>query len=248
MENPAFPRGILRARTLTCVVRPVMIQRALEKILASASGLPDPLPADPLSHLSAWLDDAVRAAKQPNPNSMALATATATGTPSVRIVLCKQVEPATASLIFFTNYTSRKAAELEANPRAAGVFHWDHQDRQARVEGRIERVSPAESDAYFRTRHVLSRLGAWASEQSKPMARRTDLIARVLETAERFAISPADLIGPPDAAPIPRPPQWGGYRLRIDAVELWQGHPGRLHDRARWERAAEGWTATRLFP
>lgn len=225
-----------------------MLTRAIEKLFASTSGLPGPLPADPVPLLASWLAEARRAANQPNPNAMALATATRDASPSVRIVLCKEVEAERGSLTFFTNYESRKSSEVEANPRAAAVFHWDHQDRQARVEGRVERVSAAESDAYFRARPLVKKLAAWASDQSRPMSGRLDLLKRVGEVAERFAISAADLLDPSASVQVPRPPHWGGYRLFFDSIELWQGHAGRLHDRCRWERKDSRWTHARLFP
>lgn len=225
-----------------------MLTQAIERLFACTAGLPDPLPHDPVPTLASWLDEARRLAHQPNPNAMALATSTSDGRPSARIVLCRAIEPATASLTFFTNYQSRKGGELDANPRAAAVFHWDHQDRQARVEGRIERVSAAESDAYFQARPLVKRLAAWASDQSRPMTGRLDLLKRVAEVAERFAINAADLLDPSASADVPRPPHWGGYRLLFDSVELWQGHAGRLHDRCRWERSGRNWSHQRLFP
>lgn len=225
-----------------------MLRRAIDQLLSSFGGLPDPLPADPMPLFVSWFDEAVRTARQPNPNAMALSTCTPDARPSARIVLCRGIDPAAASLLFFTNYRSRKAGELDANPRAAVVFHWDPQDRQARAEGRIERATAAESDAYFRSRSLLARLGAWASEQSRPMPSRSELFSRLTEVAERFAINPADLLDPAASAAIPRPDHWGGYRLTIESLELWQGHTGRLHDRARWERQAGGWSSTRLFP
>ncbi|MBL8746543.1 MAG: pyridoxamine 5'-phosphate oxidase [Phycisphaerae bacterium] len=225
-----------------------MLRQVLENLLIGHAGLPDPLPADPMPMLSAWLDEARTAARQPNPNAMTLASSTRDGKPSARIVLCRGIDVADASLTFFTNYESRKAGELDSNPRVAVIFHWDHADRQARVEGRAERTTPAESDTYFQSRPLLSRLGSWASDQSRPMERRLTLIERVLEAAERFDIGPADLLDARGSQHVPRPAHWGGYRVRIDAVELWQGHAGRLHDRARWDRAGVGWRSTRLFP
>ncbi len=220
--------------------------------LRSRLGLPTPLPADPMRMLAAWLDDACRVKAQPNPNAMILATASSSGAPSARVVLCKAIDADSASLVFFTNYTSRKACEIESNPRIACVFHWDHTGRQARIEGRVERVSEAESDEYFRSRDLLSRLGAWASEQGKPLARRGDLIDRVRSAMTSFGIHMHHFAIPGGAPEIPRPPHWGGYRVQIDTVELWMGGGGRIHDRAIWRRTAHAlpatWTTTRIQP
>lgn len=220
--------------------------------LRSRIGLPVPLPADPMPLLARWLEEAQRAKDQPNPNAMILATASSSGAPSARVVLCKAVEVQSASLVFFTNYTSRKAMEIESNPRVACVFHWDHAGRQARIEGRVERVSAAESDAYFKTRPLLSRLSAWASEQGRPLGRRGELIDRVRAVMKRFGIGLHHFALPTTAPEIPRPEHWGGYRIDIDAVELWLGGGGRLHDRAIWKRqhgaAPPAWTSTRIQP
>lgn len=226
-----------------------MLRGVLEKLLSSsAPALPDPLPEDAMPLLQQWLDEAKAAARQPNPNAMVLATCSRDGQPSARVVLCRGIEVDSASITFFTNYQSRKAGELDEMARAALVFHWDHADRQARIEGRVERTSSEESDAYFRSRPLLSRLGSWASDQSRPMPRRLTLLERVVQAAERFDIGPAELLDPAGSPQVTRPPHWGGYRLRAESVELWQGHAGRLHDRARWDREGGGWRATRLFP
>jgi pyridoxamine 5'-phosphate oxidase len=209
---------------------------------------------------AAWLAEAVNDAAQPNPNAMVLATVDEAGHPSARIVLCKEIVVVPGSLVFYSNYESRKGRELAAEPRAALVFHWDHRQRQVRVEGLIERVSAAESDAYFRSRPWQSRLGAWASAQSQPLASRQALIEQLQRTAQRFGIPYS---GPDKAATdtgdydIPRPPHWGGYRLHPEAVELWTEAQFRIHDRARWTRSLElrdrlvvvgPWHATRLQP
>jgi pyridoxamine 5'-phosphate oxidase len=220
--------------------------------LRSRMGLPTPLPDGPMPTLAAWLDDALRIKAQPNPNAMILATSSSSGCPSARVVLCKAIEVESASLVFFTNYTSRKACEIDANPRIACVFHWDHAGRQARIEGQAERVPDAESDEYFRSRALLSRLGAWASEQGQPLARRAELIDRVRATMKRFGVHLHHFALPAAAPEIPRPPHWGGYRVRIDTVELWLGGGGRLHDRGIWKRqpgaSPLAWTATRIQP
>ena len=222
--------------------------------------LPDPLPADPLAVAAAWLEEAFRLARQPNPNALSLATATPEGKPSARIVLCKAIVPAPGYLLFYTNYRSRKGRELAANPYAAGVLHWDYLHRQVRIEGTIEPAPESDSDAYFDTRALQSRIGAWASAQSEPVASRARLLEAVAAAARRFGISPeaAAADRAPAEARVPRPPHWGGYRLWAQAVELWVEGAARIHDRARWMRSltrlkdgrleAGAWSATRLQP
>jgi pyridoxamine 5'-phosphate oxidase len=212
--------------------------------------LPDTLPEDPLPLAASWLQEAYAAATQPNPNAMVLATADAAGRPAARVVLCKELNVAQGYIAFFTNYESHKGRELAANDRAAVVMHWDALHRQLRVEGRVERAPAAESDEYFASRPWQRRVGAWASAQSRPIAQRRDLERAVEATAARFGVP---VPGPEDTddvrADIPRPPHWGGYHLRIEALELWTEGGSRLHDRARWERAPSGrWTVTRLQP
>jgi len=219
--------------------------------------LPDPLPANPLTVAADWLEQARRDALQPNPNAMVLATVDAQGQPSARIVLCKGIEAEAGCILFYTSYLSRKGLELQANPRAAIVFHWDQRHRQVRAEGKVERLSDTDNDAYFASRPWQSRLGAWASAQSQPVESRAALSAAVTDTARRFAIPYA---GPGSVEPavmtvaVPRPPHWGGFRLRVDAMELWVEGEFRIHDRARWTRItasppdAATWTVTRLQP
>jgi pyridoxamine 5'-phosphate oxidase len=214
--------------------------------------LPDPLPANPLVVAAQWLAQARADAAQPNPNAMVLATVDSRGYPSARVVLCKEIDAAAGTILFYTNYRSRKGRELETNHRAAVVFHWDHRHRQIRAEGQVEKLSDTENDAYFRTRAWQSRLGAWASEQSQPVASRQALAGAVTAMAHRFGI-PYE--GPGTAEPevvtvdVPRPAHWGGYRLRTDAVELWVEGEFRIHDRARWTRDdGMAWTASRLQP
>ena len=222
--------------------------------------LPDPLPTNPLDVAAQWLAQARQDAAQPNPNAMVLATVDGRGYPSARVVLCKDIDAQFGSIVFYSNYRSRKGRELEVNHRAAVVFHWDHRHRQVRIEGLVEPLSDTESDAYFRTRAWQSRVGAWASEQSQPTESRQALGRSVAATARRFGI-PYE--GPGTAEPedvtadVPRPPHWGGYRLRAEAVELWVEGEFRIHDRARWTRSlAEGrggdagapWSVTRLQP
>ncbi len=222
--------------------------------------LPDPLPSEPLLVVNEWLALSWRRQLQPNPNAMVLATATGDGQPSARVVLCKEIVPQPGYLVFFTNYRSHKGRELSANPHAAAVFHWDHLHRQVRVEGTVVQAPAADSDAYFASRPWASRLGAWASEQSQPVASRAELQQALLRMAQRFG-TPA----PGDAAAatrtdvlVPRPPHWGGFQLWAQAVELWTEGEARIHDRARWSRTLQPraaglfdvgpWTATRLQP
>jgi pyridoxamine 5'-phosphate oxidase len=222
--------------------------------------LPDPLPANPLEIAAQWLAQAQRDAAQPNPNSMVLATVDKRGRPSARVVLCKEIAPQQGYLLFYTNYESRKGGELRDNPRAAIVLHWDHMHRQVRAEGRVEALSDRENDAYFETRAWQKQVGAWASRQSQPVDSRRTLAAAVAREAHRFGI-PYDGPGSPEpdniSMKVPRPPNWGGFRLYLDAVELWVEGEYRIHDRARWTRplpesgnavGAAAWTATRLQP
>jgi len=200
---------------------------------------PDPLPADPLPILTRWLEEAA-ASVEVDFNAMVLATATPDGAPSARVVLCKQIEASPPAAVFYTNYASRKGRELEANPRAAGVFYWPGLGRQARLEGTVVRTTASESDEYFLTRPMLSRIGAIVSRQSQPLASRASLAAMVLRTAIR------------PLAAARRPADWGGYRILLDRIELWSAGSGRLHDRVAWVRAAASdpaaWTPTRLCP
>lgn len=193
------------------------------------------LDPDPHTQFDAWFAEA-SAAGVPVPEQMALATATAEGAPSVRMVLLRGHDARGFS--FFSNRESRKGRELEANPRAALVVHWAAQSRQVRAEGRVERLSDEESLAYFRTRPLGSRFGAWASPQSRPLASREELERAYAEVEARFA----------GADDVPLPPFWGGYRLVADVIELWQGRPNRLHDRVRYTRDAAGWSRVRLAP
>ena len=193
------------------------------------------LPADPVGALERWLDEA-RAARLHEPEAMALATATAAARPSVRMVLLRRLDE--RGLCFFTNYESRKAGELDGNPQAAVVLNWGPPlRRQVRVEGTVERLGEQESLAYFETRARESRLGAWASPQSRPLVSRDELDERYASAEARFA-----------GAEVPLPPFWGGYRLVPQAIELWQNGANRLHDRARYERDGDGWSRVRLAP
>ena len=191
------------------------------------------LPPTPLVLAKEWLDDAIEAGL-PEPNAMAVATVGTNGTPSVRLVLCKQIDA--SGVVFFTNYKSRKAKDLARNPAASVLFPWHAIGRQVRLEGRAERVSESESDAYFATRPRGAQLSAWASKQSDVVPSRADLEARVAELDERY----------PDR--VPRPPHWGGIRVVASQVEFWQSRPDRLHDRLVYHRVADGWSVMRLQP
>jgi len=222
--------------------------------------LPDPLPADPLAVTAAWLKEAFAAHAQPNPNAMVLATATPDGRPSARVVLLREIVPEPGYVQFYTNYLSAKGRQLKDNPRAAAVIHWDAAHRQVRLEGPVSFAPGADSDRYFAARAWPKRIAAWASAQSQPLEARARLLRSLEESAARFG-TPVPGDAPPapgEDYEVPRPPHWGGYRLWVEAIELWVEGDARVHDRARWRRtltrAAEGgyqggpWVATRLQP
>lgn len=220
--------------------------------------LPASLPPDPMPLVAQWLAEAAATAVQPHPDAMVIATSDETGRPSARVVLCKRCVPDPGYLVFFTHYDSRKGRELDARGEAAAVIHWDGLARQIRVEGPALRSPAEESDRYFAARAVPSRVGAWASRQSRPLADRAGLEAETRTMAARFGVRwPFTGRVPEPAAPIPRPPGWGGYRLWARQVELWVEGSGWLHDRAVWTRTLEpagdgfragSWRATRLQP
>jgi pyridoxamine 5'-phosphate oxidase len=189
--------------------------------------------ADPFKQFGRWWDEAL-AADVPEANAMTLATADSSGRPSARTVLLKGFDA--SGFVFFTNYESRKGEELGANPLAALLFFWRELERQVRIEGGVERVASDESDAYFRSRPLASRVGAWASPQSKMISGRAWLMAKAAEMGLRHGASPA------------RPPYWGGYRVIPVSFEFWQGRPSRLHDRLRYTRDGSAWTFVRLAP
>ncbi|MEY2795629.1 MAG: pyridoxamine 5'-phosphate oxidase [Phycisphaerales bacterium] len=226
------------------------LTKALIAPLLGKSPLGEDLPSDPMPLFRAWFDEAYQALGKEAGPAMAIATTTPDGTPSVRMVLCKLISNEPPTVTFFTNYESRKAKELEANPKIAAVFHWAQFTRQVRIEGTVARASAEVSDNYFRSRPLLSRLGAWASAQSKPMGAREELVASVASVAAKFGVSGALSAMSEEGDVIPRPPFWGGYEIRISAMELWTNVSGRLHDRARWtyDAQAMAWASTRLQP
>lgn len=191
------------------------------------------LASDPFEQFTLWFNDALKAGV-PEANAMTLATTTLAGRPSARIVLLKGFDA--QGFVFYTNYLSRKGHELAENPCASLLFFWPALERQVRIEGAIEKVSPAESDEYFHSRPLGSRIGAWVSPQSQPITR-AELEARTAELTESLGGEP------------PRPEHWGGYRLAPDRVEFWQGRPSRLHDRLVFQRdAGQAWSRVRLAP
>jgi len=200
-----------------------------------SSLLEEEVDPDPISQFVVWFDEASQSGVAES-NAMALATATPDGRPSARMVLLRGVDE--RGFAFFTNYESRKARELEANPYAALVFFWHELERQIRVEGRVERVAGSESDQYFQSRPIGARIGAWASPQSQVVPGREVLESRFGELESQY----------PEGE-IPRPANWGGYRLIPDSIEFWQGRPNRLHDRLRYtKREQGGWLIERMAP
>ena len=192
------------------------------------------LPENPVYLFQTWLDDAIKA-KVNEPNAMALATVDADGKPNVRYVLMKGLSE--TSLRFFTNYESRKAAEIEKNPTVSVVFWWGELERQVRIRGSAKRISDAESEAYFNSRPVESQIGAWASPQSIEVKSREELEDSFQQTREKFA-----------NGNIPKPPFWGGYEILFSSIEFWQGRPGRMHDRVEFTLQNGEWSRRRLAP
>jgi len=190
--------------------------------------------ADPLQQFSQWLDEAIKAAV-PEPNAMTLATVGSDLRPSTRVVLIKGLDA--RGIVWYTNYESRKGQELAGNPYAALQFHWVELERLVRIEGIVEKVEPLQSDAYFHSRPLDSRIGAWASPQSRVISSRAVLVANAARYGAQFLLQP------------PRPPHWGGYRLKPDSWQFWQGRRSRLHDRLRYATdGLQGWKRERLAP
>jgi pyridoxamine 5'-phosphate oxidase len=190
--------------------------------------------ADPLQQFDQWLKEAI-SGQLPEPNAMTLATVGGDMRPSTRVVLIKGYDA--RGIVWYTNFESRKGRELAGNPFAALQFHWVELERVVRIEGVVEKVSDAESDAYFHSRPLDSRIGAWASPQSEVISGRGVLVANAAKYAAQFVLQP------------PRPPHWGGYRLKPDAWQFWQGRRSRLHDRLRYSKAEDGgWVRERLAP
>ena len=207
---------------------------ALRKSYERAELNEDASDPDPLRQFETWLKQAIDA-QLPEPNAMTLATVGDDGRPSTRIVLIKGYDA--RGIVWYTNYNSRKGRELAARPFAALQFHWVELERVVRIEGRVEQVSAEESDAYFHSRPLDSRIGAWASPQSEVISGRAVLVANAAKAGVRFGLNP------------PRPPHWGGYRLVPDRWEFWQGRKSRLHDRLCYTQQPEGgWRRERLAP
>ena len=194
----------------------------------------DPFAQDPIRLFDAWYAEA-KAAEINDPDAMSVATATPDGRPSVRILLLKGHGP--DGFVFYTNADSRKGGELEANPQAALLFHWKSLRRQVRVEGPVEQVGAEEADAYFATRGRDSQIGAWASDQSRPLDRRETFELRCAEVCSRF-----------EGRDVPRPPRWTGFRVRPERIEFWIDRPHRLHERRLFTRTRDGWDEGLLYP
>lgn len=218
--------------------------------------LPDILPDSPFPIFNQWFDQAVSENLMPNSNSMSLATTHADGYPDSRILLCKSIDVSAGSIMFYTNYNGLKGQQLDASPCASGAIHWDHYSRQVRIRGTVIKATPEQSDAYFASRAIESRLGSWISDQSEPIESREALLDKVVEVIDQLGIDASDLMNGKDIT-IPRPPHWGGYHLHAHTLELWSAGTGRIHDRARWTRdlkvekdqAITGpWSSTRLQP
>ena len=206
----------------------------LRKTYARESLTESAVDHDPIIQFKTWMNEALDA-ELPEPNAMTVATVGADGKPSARVLLIKGVDQ--RGFVFFTNYESHKGRDLEANPHAALVFYWIELERQVRIDGRVEKLPDEESDAYFNSRPLDSRIGAWASNQSRELSSRLALVANAAKYAARYVMNP------------PRPPHWGGYVVIPETIEFWQGRPSRLHDRIRYTRQANGgWKIVRLAP
>jgi pyridoxamine 5'-phosphate oxidase len=229
--------------------------------LRLADRLPDELPADPMHWADAWIKEATTSAVRKNPNSLTLATVSSSGEPSARVVLCKQFVPDPGYFVIYTNYESRKSAQLAENPAVSGVFHWDSMGRQIRIDGTAVRSPEPESDAYFASRDWGSQLGAWGSDQSRPIASREALLAQIRNRGAELGLELGEnthTLVSGDPPEIPRPPHWGGIRIWASSIELWINGIDRIHDRALWKRdivrssadefSVTPWVGSRLQP
>lgn len=216
--------------------------------------LPDSLPQDPLPLLRNWVQEAIDDETLPNGDAMTLATVSADHGPTARVVLCKEIVSDPGYIVFYTNYNSAKGLNIADNSKVAAVFHWDHLNRQVRLEGIAVKSPAEESDAYFASRDKESQIGAWASAQSEAIDNRRMLLNKHAATARKLS----DLALDSGIMDIPRPPFWGGYRIWLTSVELWTRGKARLHDRGRWDRSIgtgndgqlepDSWKAIRLQP
>lgn len=223
--------------------------------------LPDQLPDSPFGIFQEWFNEAWDKRITPNTNAMTLATINKDGFPDARIVLCKAIHPDPGAVVFYTNYNGAKGQQLAQKPFASAVFHWDKYERQVRVRGPVVRATEEESDAYFASRRLESRLGAWISDQSQPIESRAALLEKAAETIDKLGLDASALMNGDESLVVPRPPHWGGFRIYAQSMELWAGGVGRVHDRARWTREVANagnlehggfsfgsWSSTRLQP
>ena len=211
---------------------------------------------NPLLLLQSWLNEAMELDLQPNPDTMAIATSNSQGLPNVRMVLCKEINTEEGYLVFYTNYNSVKSLEIKENPKCSALFHWDKLGYQIRIRGEILQSPDQENDTYFASRHLGSQVGAWASNQSNPVEDREALDGQFKKILDRFNLTSESITR--NEQKIPRPPNWGGYRLWIEEIEFWLNQKDRLHDRLHFRRAltisSEGietekkWTVKRLQP
>ena len=211
---------------------------------------------NPLLLLESWLDEATESDLQPNPDTMAIATSNSQGHPNVRMVLCKEINTEEGYVVFYTNYNSVKSLEIKENPKCSALFHWDKLGYQIRIRGEILQSPDEENDTYFASRHLGSQVGAWASNQSNPVEDREALDDQFKKILDRFNLTSESITR--NEQKIPRPPNWGGYRLWIEEIEFWLNQKDRLHDRLHFRRAltisSEGietekkWTVKRLQP
>ena len=211
---------------------------------------------NPLLLLQSWFNEAMELDLQPNPDTMAIATSNSQGLPNVRMVLCKEINTEEGYVVFYTNYNSVKSLEIKENPKCSALFHWDKLGYQIRIRGEILQSPDEENDTYFASRHLGSQVGAWASNQSNPVEDREALDDQFKKILDRFNLTSESITR--NEQKIPRPPNWGGYRLWIEEIEFWLNQKDRLHDRLHFRRAltisSEGietekkWTVKRLQP